>query len=109
MIVKNPTGRPTPYHFEFINIAFGGKAPYRRGVFHQRANKGFVSHLSQCWIVALYFSYYRAVKLDDLISSVNDQKSFWAKLKKMTGVIFPMKSGNVILSPCLTKGLVQGR
>ena len=25
---------------------------------------------------------YRAMKLDDLISSVNDQKSFWSKLKK---------------------------
>ena len=27
---------------------------------------------------------YQAMKLDDLISSVNDQKSFWSKLKKIT-------------------------
>ena len=36
---------------------------------------------------------YQAMKLDDLISSVNDQKSFWSKLKKMTNK--SVRAGNV--------------
>ena len=33
------------------------------------------------------------MKLDDLISSVNDQKSFWSKLKKMTNK--SVRAGNI--------------
>ena len=36
---------------------------------------------------------YQAKKLDDLISSVNDQKSFWSKLKKMTNK--SVRAGNI--------------
>ena len=36
---------------------------------------------------------YQAKKLDDLISSVNNQKSFWSKLKKMTNK--SVRAGNI--------------
>ena len=36
---------------------------------------------------------YQAMKLDDLISSVNDQKSLWSKLKKMTNKF--VRAGNI--------------
>ena len=36
---------------------------------------------------------YRGMKLDNLISSVNDQKSFWSKMKKMTDR--SVRAGNI--------------
>ena len=57
-------------------------------------------------------SIYQTSKLDDLISSVNDQKTFWSKLKAMTRK--SSRKGNISneewlrhLSRCLTKVLFR--